>query len=172
MGEFGAIAENGIIRFERSVAGPLEAVWGHLTTPKRLARWLAGGDVQLRVGGYVELAFDLVEGKDRRNAGPNVSGVVSRCVPPRSLSYWWTDADTLSNVTIELTHRSPVVLLLLTHAGLPLSRVARTCASWHAHLDILEARLEHHQPPAFPDVFDRVIPHYERLCASSCAETG
>lgn len=164
MSDFGLIAENGTIRFERLFPGPVEKVWDYLTKPELLVSWLAQGEVQLRVGGFVELAFDVTEESDRTMAGLAVSGVVIRCHPPESLAFTWTDAVTMSRVMFELERRQSQVLFLLTHAGLSVDRTAKCSASWHAHLNILQAHLRNEPKEPFAVEFSRVITHYEEEC--------
>lgn len=161
MGDFGTIAANGTIRFERRFHESLNDVWNHLTQPALLMRWLAGAEIQIREGGYVELSFGMIEGDQRKRSAPDISGVVSRCEAPQSLAFWWTDTNTLSNVTFELEPQATQVLFLLIHGGLPLQRVATSAASWHAHLDMLQTALRQQQPAAYAEVFGRVLPHYE-----------
>ncbi len=163
MGAFGIIAATGTIRFERKFEQPLEVVWKHLTQPRLLSRWLASAEIQIREGGYVELSFAGIEGNERRRDAPNISGVVSRCDPPHSLSYWWTDARTLSNVTFELEIVSAQVRFLLTHGGLPLQRAAESAASWHAQRALVQAVLQGHRPAAYAEAVTRVFAHYAEL---------
>ncbi|MBI3694310.1 MAG: SRPBCC domain-containing protein [Acidobacteria bacterium] len=85
MNDFGRVVE-------RLLPGPIERVWEYLTKPDNLAAWLAAGEIELRVGGRVELRFDVQEAPDRRKAGAVIRGVVTRCEPPRALAYSWIDA--------------------------------------------------------------------------------
>ena len=162
MNALGTIASTGTIRFERSCPGPAERVWNYLTRPDLLATWLAYGEIQLRVGGYVELHFDEAAGLGHARSSPVISGVVTHCHPPDSLAFYWTDAATISNVIFELERRTSDVLLLLTHAKLPKSVLPICSASWHAHLDILGERLRNRPSSSFPAVYESVRPHYER----------
>ncbi len=52
-----ASTEPGTVRLERVLHGPIERVWAYLTEPEKRAKWLAGGPMDLRVGGKVELMF-------------------------------------------------------------------------------------------------------------------
>jgi uncharacterized protein YndB with AHSA1/START domain len=161
MNGLGTIASTGTIRFERLCPGPTERVWDYLTSPDLLSTWLAHGEIQLRVGGYVELHFDATEGLGHARLSPVISGVVTHCHPPDSLAFYWTDAMTISNVIFELERRGSDVLLLLTHARLPKSVLPICGASWHAHLDILEEQLRNRPSSSFPVLYESVRPHYE-----------
>ena len=41
--------------FHRHYAKPIEKVWAALTTPERLADWLADAEIELRLGGRIQL---------------------------------------------------------------------------------------------------------------------
>jgi uncharacterized protein YndB with AHSA1/START domain len=51
MSEYGVVTEAGTIRFERVLPGPIERVWAYLTESKERGKWLASGEMDLRVGG-------------------------------------------------------------------------------------------------------------------------
>lgn len=170
MSDFGEIIDSHTIRFERLLRGPIERVWDYLTKPEYLATWLAGGQMELRVGGQVELRFDVQEAPERAKAGAVIRGVVSRCEPPRVLAYSWVDASAErpagenpvpdSVVTFELEPRDEKVLLMLTHRRLPAGLVANFGAGWHTHLGILLARLRQEAPEPFLPVYRRLLPMY------------
>jgi uncharacterized protein YndB with AHSA1/START domain len=112
-------------RLERLLPGSLELVWRHLTEPELLAQWLAVSRIELREGGRVELQPLRTEGTEQRPTERKVQGVVTRCEPPRVLSFTWSEADTPhSEVTFELTPQGEQVRLVLTHWRAPVSAVA------------------------------------------------
>ena len=47
----------GEIRILRTLPGPIERLWQYLTDPEKRSRWFAGGPMELKVGGKVELLF-------------------------------------------------------------------------------------------------------------------
>lgn len=160
MNALGTIANTGTIRFERLLPGPPERVWNYLTRPELLATWLAQGELQLHLGGYVELRFDVIEGGGGDKSGAVISGVVTRCEPPNSLGYYWADTATISNVIFELERRSSQVLLLLTHAHLPKPYIPTCSAGWHARLEILQEQLQDRPPSSFPALYESLVPRY------------
>lgn len=162
MNAFGTIANTGTIRFERLFPGPAERVWDYLTRPELIATWLAKGEIQLRVGGYVDLRFDAPKGANGDKSGTLISGVVTHYQPPDSLAYYWTDASTISNVIFEIERRGQQVALLLTHAKLPKPFAPTSSASWHARLDILEEQLRNRPASSFPVLYESLVPHYEQ----------
>jgi uncharacterized protein YndB with AHSA1/START domain len=176
MTELGTIIDAHTVRFERRLPGPIERVWDHLTKPEYLATWLAAGEMDLRVGGRVELCFDVGEVPQRARAGAIIRGVVSRAEPPRLLACSWIDASTDlpaaegpvadSAVSFELEARGEQVLLVLTHRRLPTAFLANCGAGWHTHLGILLARLRGEQPEPFLSVYRQLLPAYVEQVAT------
>ena len=114
MSEFGVLAEARTVRFQRVLPGPIERVWAYLTESEKRGRWLASGPMELRVGGQVELHFrhaDLTPHVERppdkySNCadGFTTYGHITRCDPPRLLSYTWDEkSGVASEVTFELS---------------------------------------------------------------------
>jgi uncharacterized protein YndB with AHSA1/START domain len=66
MSEFGTFTKPGTVRLERLLPGPIERIWAYLTEPDKRAVWLAGGPMELRVGGRVELQFHHADLSARR----------------------------------------------------------------------------------------------------------
>ncbi len=172
MSELGKIIDRKTIRFERVVAGPIERVWDYLTRPELIATWLATGEIELRVGGRVEL----------QTMGGVVRGVVTRCDPPRALAYTWiadgseamrpAGEDLESILSFELTaHGVDQVVLVLTHRPIWDGFMGRTGSGWHTILERLGSAMRGEEPAPFMEIFNRVIPDYERL-ASSTKESG
>jgi uncharacterized protein YndB with AHSA1/START domain len=125
--------------------------------------------MELRVGGRVELTFrnsdlsphaERAPDKYKKHEGAGFRGRVTRCDPPRLLSYTWGDD---SEVTFELTPQGEDVLLVLTHRRLPDRATMVTFASgWHAHLGILVDQLEGREPRPFWSTHARLEAEYER----------
>ncbi len=160
MFSLGSIVD-GVIYFQRLLPAPDTRVWEYLTQPSLLSTWLADAEFEARIGGRVELRFNIDDVDDRRKAGAAISGVVSDCEAPRFLAYTWTDAAVPdSNVVIELEGRREETLLTLTHSGLPETIIRNCGAGWHAHLDILAARLRGEAPTAFHVSYGRVLASY------------
>lgn len=150
--EYGTVEEIDTVRFRRVLPGPIERVWEYLTDPEKRATWLAGGPMELRPGGKMELRYrhsDLTTPSDpppaefRKKAdGFTMSERVLRCEPPRLLSHTWTgEFSPNSEVTYELTPRGKDVLLTLTHRRLSPKSMRSVGPGWHTHLGLLEDRL-------------------------------
>src|SRR5262245_39708645 len=121
MNEYGEIVGPGTLRIERLLPGPIERVWAYLTESEKRGTWLARGEMELRVGGRVELNFlhsSLTPVQEPTPArfkeienGCGFSGEVLQCEPPRLLSYTWGGG---SEVTFELTPQGGKVQLVIT----------------------------------------------------------
>ncbi len=174
MTDLGIFLDFHSVRFERLLPGPIERVWDYLTKPEYMKTWLAVAKVDFRVGGTVELTFDLHEVPQRKQAGCAVRGVVSRYEPPRVLAYSWVDktpgvvtegTGPDSIVTFELEPRGENVLLILTHRQLPAEKMPSFAAGWHTHLQVLHDRLKANEPELFLVIYDRMLAVYKQEAA-------
>lgn len=161
MDEYGEVIEQGVVRFERLLPGPIERVWAYLVEPDKRAAWLAGGPMDGHEGGGVALHFfhaDLTPHAEEIPArhrgcenGAEVRGRVVRWEPPRVLAFTWDETTSHpSEVTFSLAAEGDRVRLELTHRRLDARELMLDVASgWHAHLAVLSARLEGRVPPPF-----------------------
>jgi uncharacterized protein YndB with AHSA1/START domain len=158
------------IRFQRLLPGPIETVWDYLTDPRKRGEWLAGGPMELRVGGRVSLRFKHSELSPNQapppekyrqvdEEGHRAEETVTVFEPPHRLAFTWGGT---SEVTFELAPRkNGQVLLTLTHRRLSDdAERTRTAGGWHCHLTILTEKLEGRTPPAFWDVFRKIEREY------------
>lgn len=173
MADFGTLVAPGSVRFERILPGPIERVWSYLTDPDKRARWLAGGAMQLEVGGSVDLWFkhdDLspVEAPTPERfagskEGSSLRGTVTECAPPHRLAFTWGDGEEHpSEVTFELETVGDGVRLTLTHRRLGDDRKvwANVSGGWHTHLAILDDVLSDRVPQPFFAVFEEIEAAY------------
>ncbi len=158
MDKYGTIIAPNTIRFERLLPGPIDRVWAYLTESDKRAKWLASGDMDLRLGGEVQLKWlhselDAApsEAPERYKNGHSMSATITRCEPPKVLGYTWgARADALSEVVFELSEQGDEVLLVLTHHRLPDQKdLLSVSGGWHAHLDILVDHMNGRISPAF-----------------------
>jgi uncharacterized protein YndB with AHSA1/START domain len=185
MSEYG-VPEGDTVRFRRVLPGPLQRVWEYLTESEKRGRWLAAGEMELRVGGRVVLSFRHSELSPAREATPEryapyadgatMEGRVTACDPPRLLSYTWAEeSDGESEVTFELSPQGDQVLLVLTHRRLRDPRAMLSVASgWHTHLDVLADRLAGRTSRPYWSAHAEHEAEYERLVQhdSSSPEVG
>ena len=161
MTDHGVVTEPGTVRIQRILPGPIERVWAFLTESEQRGRWLAAGPMEPRVGGAVALHFrndELSDGerapekyRDSECRQAQVDGRVIAWEPPRRLAYSWGGG---SEVTFELTPEAAGVRLVLTHRRLPdREQMLGVSAGWHAHLDVLAARVNGDKPAPFWDAW-------------------
>jgi uncharacterized protein YndB with AHSA1/START domain len=169
--EFGAVIEPGTFRIARILPGPIERVWAYVTDPEKRRTWFATGPMDLRVGGRVALKFRFDElsiektPADKTNEC-DVNGQVTRCEPPRLLSYTWGGGHEASEVTFELSPRGRDVLLVITHRRLrDRGTMISVASGWHTHMGLLADHLNGHLTRPFWSTKMRMAAEYERRLA-------
>lgn len=149
------------IRLERLLPGPIGRVWDHLVDPDKRALWLAGGPMELRVGGAVELIFQhadlsptqrtpLPEAFRSLEHGHLLRGTCTDVAAPHRLAFTWGLGASPSHVAFALRAQGTQVRLSIVHSRLVSDdeRHDLSCG-WHAHVDTLADRLRGHEPEAF-----------------------
>jgi uncharacterized protein YndB with AHSA1/START domain len=168
---YGVLTEPATLRIQRRLPGPIERVWAYLTESDLRSKWLAAGQMELKVGSMFELVWrndELTSPPGQRPPGMGEEhrrqNKITELDPPRKLSFTFGDA---GNVSFELEPKGNQVLLTLIHRRLP-DRGTKlgVSAGWHAHLDLLVARISG-QTPTTPfwdswrslrDDYDRRLP--------------
>jgi uncharacterized protein YndB with AHSA1/START domain len=171
MDNYGTVTAPNTIRFERLLPGPIERVWAYLTESDKRAKWLASGDMDLHVGGDVNLfwlhsTLDTApsETPEKYANGHRMTAKITRCEPPHVLGYsWGAREDALSEVVFELSKKGDEVLLVLTHHRLPNSNdLLGVSGGWHTHLDVLVEHLNGRVAPAFWEKHDVLNAEYKQ----------
>ena len=176
MSAHGEVLDQQTVRFERLLPGPIERVWSYLVEADKRAKWLCGGETELRDGGHVDMIFqnaklsgqqDIKRPDKYRDMPETVrfSGTVTRCEPPHVLAHTWDYEDTASHVCYELSEEGDQVRLVLTHSKLTgRDEMQSVCGGWHTHLDILVDVLNGAEPKPFWKVHTELEADYaERL---------
>jgi uncharacterized protein YndB with AHSA1/START domain len=170
--EFAVVVGPGAVRLERLMPGPVGRVWAYLTDPALRATWLAGGPMELRVGGLVDLVYDhsLISPEEVPERfrdsvrGMRQTGRVTRCEPPVLLAFSWGEGPAASEVSFELVAEGTGTRLILTHQRLASdSDIIDAAGGWHAHVDILEDRVSGHAPRPFWATHEQLEADYQRL---------
>jgi uncharacterized protein YndB with AHSA1/START domain len=164
----GVLIEPATLKIERLLPGPIERVWAYLTESDLRRKWLAAGEMELKVGAPFELVWRNNELTDPPGECPPGFGeehkMPSRIVevdPPRKIVFTWRGS---GDVSIELTEQGNKVLLTLIHRRLPdRNTMLMVGAGWHMHLDVLVARASGKEPEPFWDGWRRLKNEYERL---------
>jgi uncharacterized protein YndB with AHSA1/START domain len=169
MNDLGTSTEQGTVRLERLLPGPIERLWAYLTESDKRATWFAGGTFDLRVGGRADLHFDHAKiSSEKRPADRpkdmkcDFTGTITRLEPPRLLSYTFDAAGPESEVTFELEPRGKDVLLVVTHRRIVDRKTINNFAGgWDAHLGILADRLNGVEPRPFWTTHAKLKREYE-----------
>lgn len=153
------------VRLERLLPGPVERVWAYLVDSKKRATWLAGGEIELKIGGRVELIFDNDQLSDDvpHGGGPRTfEGRVTRLEPLRALAYTWIWDGKETEVLYELTAKGTDVLLTIVHR-LPEGggMIKGVGAGWAVHSGLLADQLNGVKPRPFWSTHDRLMKEFE-----------
>jgi uncharacterized protein YndB with AHSA1/START domain len=120
------------LRYLRRLAHPIETVWAAVTEPTEMAAWWADADVDLRVGGAVELRWLNTDPEGNRAVA---KGTVTAVDPPRTVEY---STDIHGVLRFELTADGDATVLVFTATYPPsMSEELSVTAGWHIHLEHL-----------------------------------
>ncbi|MBB4039468.1 uncharacterized protein YndB with AHSA1/START domain [Microvirga flocculans] len=164
---YGVLTEPATLKIERLLPGPIDRVWAYLTQSELRRQWLAAGHMEMTVGAPLELVWrndELSDPPGQRPAGfPEEQRMQSRITeldPPRKLAISWGNT---GGVSFALEPQGDRVLLTVTHRRLPdRATMLNIGAGWHAHLDILAARMSGQEPGSFWESWARLKGDYER----------
>ena len=168
-----------VIRFERLLPGPIERVWAYLTDSEKRGQWLASGVMPVYAGGEFELHFNhrnlssvpapTPEPYRKYDKGHVSRHRVTRFEPPHVLAFTWGDEkEGQSEVLIELKQAGERVRLVLTHEKLPdPQQQLGVSGGWHAHLAVLDDRLNERPTPSFWAIFAELEGVYEKRLPKS-----
>lgn len=138
------------LRMERLLDAPRDAVWRWLVEPELRKQWFAGGALQPRIGGEIELVFD----HDNLSADDvpypphyaefrcaTTRETIAEYDPPRVIAFTW-DGGTEGVARFELFEDGARTRLVLTHSGITgPAPMANFGGGWHSHLAVLQAKL-------------------------------
>jgi uncharacterized protein YndB with AHSA1/START domain len=164
--DFATMAGAGTLVIQRWLPGPVERVWRYLVESELRKQWLAAGEMDLRSGAALELAWrndGLSVASDPRPTGlPEVQRLQSRVIavdPPHLLTIAWGGGE----VSFALVEQGGRVRLTVTHSGLDaVPARAEIAGGWHMHLDILQARLSGQAAGSFWSGWAGLRDHYAR----------
>jgi uncharacterized protein YndB with AHSA1/START domain len=168
-GAYGALTEPATLRLERLLPGSIDRVWAYLTESDLRRQWFAAGAMDLRVGASTDLVWRNNELTDPPGNKPEGFGdehrmevEITELDPPNRLAITW---GTTGGVTFELEPVGDMVRFTVTHHRIPEHAMAlNISAGWHAHIDILAARLAGDEPKPFWDNWAALRAEYaERL---------
>jgi uncharacterized protein YndB with AHSA1/START domain len=163
---YGTLIEPATLKIERLLPGPIDLVWDYLTKSDLRRKWLAAGDMEMKVGAPFELVWHNNELTDPPGEAPPGFGNEHRMQcqvvevdPPRKITFTWSGS---GDVTFALEPKGEDVLLTIIHRRLPdRATMSKVGPGWHAHLDVLAARITGSTPEPFWDNWKRLRPEYE-----------
>ena len=164
---YGALTEPATLTIQRLLPGPIERVWAYLTESDLRRQWLAAGRMEMTVGAPFEFVWrngELTDPPGERPPGYSaehrMQSRITALDPPRKLSFAWEGS---GDVSFELEPKGGEVLLTVIHRRLPDRRMKLGVGSgWHAHLDVLVARLTGAPLQPFWDQVNRLRKEYEQ----------
>jgi uncharacterized protein YndB with AHSA1/START domain len=163
---YGVLTEPSTLRIQRMLPGPIERVWAYLTESELRGKWLATGAMELTPGAPFELVWhnDELTGPEDRPEGfgeeHRMQSRITRVEPPRLLEFEWGSS---GGVSFGLEPCGAEVLLTVVHRRLPdRSTLLKVSAGWHAHLDVLAARMAERQPASFWREWSRLHADYDQ----------
>ena len=144
--DYGVLTDAATLTVKRLLPGPIDRVWAYLTESDLRRQWLASGEMEMRRGARFELVWrnnELTQPPGTRPDGfgdeHRLESEITDLDPPRKLGFTWGST---GGVSIELEPAGDKVLLTVTHRRiLERSSQLNISAGWHAHLDVLAARL-------------------------------
>ncbi|HXZ16108.1 MAG TPA: SRPBCC family protein [Roseiarcus sp.] len=165
--DYGALIEPATVKIQRLLPGPVERVWAYLTESDLRRRWLAAGEMTLKVGAPFELVWRNDELTDPPGERPpsfaaehRARAQITEVDPPRRLIMVWEGT---GEVSFDLTPKDDKVLLTLVHRRVPDHKtLIGVSGGWHAHLDVLAAVLAGRKPDPFWPNMMRLRADYER----------
>ncbi len=163
---YGVVTEPATIKIERLLPGPIDRVWAYLTQSELRRRWLAAGDMQMKVGSPFELVWrndELTDPPGNRPEGfaeeHRMHSRITELDPPRKMTFTWGEQGAVS---FELETIGGDVLLTVIHRRISdRNNMLMIGAGWHMHLDVLAARLTGAKTEPFWDGWDRLKKEYE-----------
>ncbi len=164
---YGTLVEPATLKIQRVLPGPIERIWRYLTDAGLRRQWLAGGEMEMRIGGALELIWRNDELSDQPTKRPEgfseemrMASRVTELDPPRRLAIAWGNS---GDVSFDLEPRGGNVLLTVVHRRLPdRDTLLKVGAGWHAHLDLLVEVANGRGTAPFWESWTRLHGEYDR----------
>ena len=168
---YGVMIEPATLKMQRILPGPAERIWAYLTDSDLRRQWLAEGPMGTSAGAAFELTWRNDELTDPPGARPagfskehSMQGQIVEFEPPRKLVFTWQGT---GDVSFELEpFGKEEVLLTVIHRRVASTTARKVGPGWHAHLDLLVARVTGRKPGPFWDDMSRLQKEYERRLPS------
>lgn len=145
----------GSVRMEDVYDTDLDDLWSAISDPRRLARWVAEVEGDLRVGGQFHARF---------TSSWDGPGRVDVCRAPRRLTVTMspgTPDETVIDAT--LAPEQDKTRLVVEERGLPLDVLAAHGAGWQAHVEDLAAHIDGRQAGDWHTRWTQLRPAYDDI---------
>lgn len=148
----------GAVRMEDRYHTDIEDLWSALTDPRRLARWIAEVEGDLRPGGQFHARF---------TSSWDGMGRVEVCEPPRRLLLTMSPGQQDETVIeARLAADGDQTLLVIEERGLPPGELAAHGAGWQAHVEDLAGHLAGREPADWRSRWTELTPPYQDLAGN------
>jgi uncharacterized protein YndB with AHSA1/START domain len=148
----------GAVRMEDLYDTDIDDLWSALTDPRRLARWIADVDGDLRLGGQIHARFTSTWD------GP---GRIDVCQPPHRLAVTMSPGkrdETVIEAT--LVAEQDKTRLIVEERGIPLDEIAGHGAGWQAHIEDLSTHIRGRQAGDWHTRWTALRPAYQDLAST------
>jgi uncharacterized protein YndB with AHSA1/START domain len=144
----------GAVRMEGRYDTDIDDLWSALTDARRLARWIAEVEGDLRPGGAFRATF---------TGGWEGPGQVDVCEPPRRLLVTMTPGrEDETVIEAELVADGDQTRLVVEERGLPLEELAAHGAGWQAHVEDLAAHVAGRERTDWRTRWTELTPSYRQ----------
>lgn len=152
LGEVRREGDRGTIHMEDVYDTDIDDLWGAVSEPERLSRWLATVEGELRVGGRIHATF---------TSSWDGPGRIEVCdAPQRLLLTMQPGTPEETELEAVLTAEGQGTRLVIEERGLPWDEAPAYGAGWQAHLDDLRAHLEGRPTGDWHTRWTELIPSY------------
>jgi uncharacterized protein YndB with AHSA1/START domain len=148
----------GVVRMEDVYDTDIDDLWSALTDPRRLARWVAEVDGDLRLGGEIHARFTSTW------EGP---GRIDVCRAPHRLAVTMSPGapdETVIEATLAAEHDK--TRLVIEERGIPLGELAYHGAGWQAHVEDLATHIHGRQADDWHSRWTALTPTYQDLASA------
>lgn len=164
---YGAVSEPATLTIKRLLPGTIERVWSYFTDGNLRRRWLASGEMTLKVGEPFELVWSNDKLTDPPGQPPEgmsgehtMQSLITEVDAPHKLAFTWGNT---GGVTILLEQKGNDVLLTVVHSRVTeRSTLLSVSTGWHKHLNLLAEVLAGGKPSPFWDGWDGIKAEYDR----------
>jgi uncharacterized protein YndB with AHSA1/START domain len=148
----------GAVRMEDLYDTNIDDLWSALTDPRRLARWVAEVEGDLRPGGQIRARFTSAW------EGP---GRIDVCQAPHRLTVTMSPGapdETVIDAILAAEHDK--TRLVIEERGLPLDELAHYGAGWQAHVEDLSTHIQGREAGDWQTRWTALIPTYQDLAGA------